>query len=195
MDISLVQGTEEWLTARKTRIGGSEIASILRISPYKTRMELWEEKTGDTRPASISHMPHVQRGILAEPIARDMIASELGVNYTTPTCVHVKYGYLVGSVDGLCEDHVLEIKTMSKAKHIEAAAGVIPQYYVCQLQWNMCMSNRTKGLYASYRPEDGSMHKIWLHEDKEYQRHMVAKALQFYRWVKRKQLPPPDFVF
>ena len=38
---------EEWLEARKNGIGGSDAATILGLNPYKTTIELWEEKTGD----------------------------------------------------------------------------------------------------------------------------------------------------
>ena len=37
---------EEWLEARKNGIGGSDAATILGLNPYKTTIELWEEKTG-----------------------------------------------------------------------------------------------------------------------------------------------------
>lgn len=37
---------EEWLAARKPYIGGSEVAIILGLSPWKTPVDLWLEKTG-----------------------------------------------------------------------------------------------------------------------------------------------------
>ncbi len=37
---------EEWLEERKNGIGGSDAATILGLNPYKTNIDLWEEKTG-----------------------------------------------------------------------------------------------------------------------------------------------------
>ena len=40
-------GSDEWIAARKTGIGGSDAATIIGMKPYgNTREELWEEKTG-----------------------------------------------------------------------------------------------------------------------------------------------------
>lgn len=38
----------EWLKERTKGIGGSDVATVLGLNPYKTPLELWEEKTGKT---------------------------------------------------------------------------------------------------------------------------------------------------
>ena len=37
---------EEWLALRKPYIGGSDVASVLGLSPWRTPYQLWAEKTG-----------------------------------------------------------------------------------------------------------------------------------------------------
>ncbi len=37
---------EDWLQARKAGIGGSDVAAMLGLSPYKTPLQLWMDKTG-----------------------------------------------------------------------------------------------------------------------------------------------------
>ena len=37
---------EEWLQARRRGIGGSDAAAVLGLSPWKSNVRLWEEKTG-----------------------------------------------------------------------------------------------------------------------------------------------------
>lgn len=37
---------DEWLKERTKGIGGSDVATILGLNPYKTPLQLWEEKTG-----------------------------------------------------------------------------------------------------------------------------------------------------
>ena len=44
----------EWLQARSYGIGGSDASAILGMNPYKTNIELFEEKTG--RRLSLIHI-------------------------------------------------------------------------------------------------------------------------------------------
>ena len=39
---------ENWLKERTRGIGGSDVATVLGLNPYKTPLDLWEEKTGKT---------------------------------------------------------------------------------------------------------------------------------------------------
>jgi putative phage-type endonuclease len=178
----------EWALNRLGRIGGSEIGAVLGLSPYKSRVELWQEKTGMVKSKSISHLPHVRRGIEAEPIARKLIEEKFRVTYTTPQIKHERYPFVV-SLDGLCKHHVLEIKTMGEAKHLDVKRGVIPDYYIVQVQWGMMLAGRKLGLFASYRPEDGTLYHKWIFEDKRLQRDMCAEALAFCRRVQQKKKP------
>jgi len=192
-DKSLEQGTSQWKAARRRRIGGSEIAVIMRISPYKTRYELWEEKTGRVEAEDISDKPHVRRGIDAEPIARRMLERRHQVTYMTPVLVHPHHEWAVASLDGICPDHTLEIKTMSLDKHMDVHDGIIPDYYETQVQWGLMISGKKRGLFASFRPEDGSLYEVWINEDRELQRRMLDAAIEFWNWVETDTEPDEDF--
>lgn len=192
-DESLVQGTDVWKKARTKRIGGSDIASILRISPYKTRRDLWLEKTGKKEAPDISKLPHVRRGIEAESVARSLLERKYRVKFTTPTLVHTEYKWAVSSLDGICSNYTLEIKTMGKEKHLAVKDGEVPDYYECQVQWGLMISGLTKGLFVSYRPEDGSMYEKWIDEDKDKQVEMLNAAKEFWSWVQNNTEPPEDF--
>ncbi len=39
-------GSEEWAAARRGRLGGSEVAAVLDLSPYESRFSLWHRKRG-----------------------------------------------------------------------------------------------------------------------------------------------------
>ena len=194
-DLTLEQGTDAWLSARSRRLGGSEIASVMRLSPYKTRRELWEEKVGIRESKSISHLPHVKRGIDAEPIARDIIERTLHVKYETPVMVDTEHPWMVASLDGLCDDHTLEIKTMSESKHNDTAWGWVPEYYECQVQWGLMIAHRSRGMFASYRPEDGTLYWTWIERDKNRIQAMRKAAIEFWGWVEERIEPPEDFAW
>ena len=63
---------EEWLEERKKGIGGSDAATILGLNPYKTSIQLWEEKTGRKQAEDISDKPYVQYGTKAEDHLREL---------------------------------------------------------------------------------------------------------------------------
>jgi putative phage-type endonuclease len=191
VDQSLNQNTVAWRSARRRRVGGSDISVIMRISPYKTRYELWEEKTGRREVQDISRSPHVKRGVDAEPIARRMLERRHRVTYSTPVIVHRRYDWAVASVDGLCPDHVLEIKTMSLEGHLNMRDGIVPEHYRMQLLWGLECSGKKKGIIASFRPEDGSLYEVVIERDKALQAEMIQAAEEFIGWV-RDGIEPPD---
>jgi putative phage-type endonuclease len=194
-DPTLVQGSDAWKRARTHRVGGSDIAVIMRISPYKTRLQLWEERTGRRPTADISRLAHVQRGIKAEPIARGMLEKRHQVTYSTPVLIHPKHEWAVASLDGICTDHTLEIKTMGAEKHLDVRDGIIPDYYRAQVLWGLCVSGKGRGLFASYRPEDGSLYEVWIERDKEWEVEALKAGAEFMDWVAKDVRPPDDFVY
>ena len=44
---------EEWLKERKKGIGASEASCIIGVNPWKTNVELWQEKTGQREAEDI----------------------------------------------------------------------------------------------------------------------------------------------
>ena len=55
---------EAWLSRRRAGIGGSDVAAIIGISPFKTALDVWAEKRGITTSAS---SPQMDFGRLLEP--------------------------------------------------------------------------------------------------------------------------------
>lgn len=56
---------EEWLEERKKGIGGSDVACILGMSPYKSNVELWEEKVGIREAEDISRKNTLRMELIA----------------------------------------------------------------------------------------------------------------------------------
>ena len=67
----ILKNRQEWLENRN-RIGGSDAAAVLAMNPYKTNIELWQEKTGQIIPEDISDKPYVKYGIAAEEYLREL---------------------------------------------------------------------------------------------------------------------------
>lgn len=115
-----LKSRDEWLAARKHYIGGSDAAAVLGLNPYKSNLELWQEKTGIVTPEDISEKPYVKYGTQAEMHLRGLFRldfPEYQVEYIENNLwMNDKYPFAHASLDGWLTDHnarkgVLEIKT------------------------------------------------------------------------------------
>ena len=103
----LVNNRKEWLKARQKGIGGSDAASVLGISPWKTNVQLWEEKTGITEPEDISGKEVVRFGKESEAAIRQLFQldfpeyqvsyDEFGMIANEPDCP-----FIFATLDGEC---------------------------------------------------------------------------------------------
>jgi len=90
---------------------------------------------------------------------------------------------------------------MSKDKHHAVRdTGTIPDYYETQCQWGLMIAfemglKREACLFASYRPEDGTMFEAWVYSDTDVWKGMMNAATEFWGWVERDEAPPEDFVY
>lgn len=83
--VTICKDRAEWLEARKEGLGASDASSLLGISPWKTNVQLWEEKTGLAEPEDIGDKPQVKYGNDAEPLLRAFFAldhPEYGLAFT-----------------------------------------------------------------------------------------------------------------
>lgn len=137
---------KEWLEERKKGIGGSDASAIMGESPWKTRVQLWKEKTGKIEAEDISEKEYVKFGKAMEPLLREefkILFPEYEVKHEEYSIIrHPKYPFLFASLDGKLIDKetgeigILEIKTTNIYKPETYAKewkdGIKPAYY-CQV--------------------------------------------------------------
>lgn len=135
----------DWLEERKKGIGGSDAATILGLNPYKTTIELWEEKTGRREAPDISDKPYVKYGTQAEDLLRQLFALDYPqyiVTHEENTIIkHPEHPFLFASLDGKLLDvatgkeGILEIKTTNilQSTQKEKWKDKIPDNYYCQV--------------------------------------------------------------
>lgn len=71
VEMKILKDRNEWLQNR-SRIGGSDAASIVGMNPYRNNIELWQIKTGQLVPEDISEKPYVKYGTNAEQHLREL---------------------------------------------------------------------------------------------------------------------------
>lgn len=98
-----------WHARRKTGIGGSESAAVLGVSKWRTAYQVWLDKTGQAEPTEPNEA--MRTGTILEKSIREMYSNETGRTVYDPGFkVDEDYPFIVGDVDGLCDDRVVEIK-------------------------------------------------------------------------------------
>lgn len=159
--VDLIQGTEGWLEWRRSGIGASDIAAIIGISPFKTAMDVYEEKLGLT--SSKDPNPYMLRGQMYEEEARNEFTSKYGGSYEPICCQHDQHPYIIASLDGYDRKTkiILEIKIPGKKVMELARAGIIPDYYKVQMDWQMlAKTDACSAIYAPYCPETKEVYRI-----------------------------------
>lgn len=189
--VSLDQGSPEWLRWRETGIGASEAAAIMGVSPWDTAYSLWEVKTGRKPPKPMN--PAMQRGKEMEEVARQAYEAETG-ELVTPMCAeHGAYSWMKSSLDGITfsGDITLEIKCPGQKDHALALNGIVPPKYFPQVQHQMMVAGAQVKFahYWSYDGENGKL--IVVPRDNEYIWLLAQAEAKFWDCV-RNNTPPID---
>lgn len=127
--------SQEWHARRRSGIGGSDSAAVLGESKWRTPYAVWAQKTG--RAAATPPNTAMKAGTALEKVIREMYSNETGRTVYDPGfAVDEECPIIVGDVDGLCDDRVLEIKN-SRYEWDE-----IPVDYFFQCQHYMRLFNK-----------------------------------------------------
>ena len=140
--VRLKHNTPEWLTFRATGIGGSDASAVLGLNPWKTNVELWEEKIGLREPKEIADNAAVDYGTNAEKPLTELFRLDFP-EFSVKNIKNIVFKadeFMFASLDGELEDRagrkgILEIKTSTifSSMSKERWAGKIPQNYYIQL--------------------------------------------------------------
>ena len=190
--VNLSQGSAEWHAWRRDRLGGSDIAAVIGVSPFDghTRESVFAAKVrGVERPQNGA----MYRGTVLEPWARDLYQRRFRVT-AAPACVEMDgCAWAAASLDGLCAsgaaipsgrvEWLLEIKCPGWELHSRTLMGVDPpDYYACQVQWQMLVAGVGACDFATFNPSA---------------RFTPARATPWEEWrslssLAREENPPPE---
>lgn len=208
------QEYKKWQAARRRGIGGSDIAAIMGLSPYNTRLDVWREKRGLAEP--FEGNAATDWGKILEPVIADKYAATTGriivewgsqiqhedpdlyfmlanidravVNLDMTPVVSWKPGH------GLTTDRILEVKTAGfHSAHMWGEPGTdqIPDQYLLQCQWYL----EVTGTYICdvavlIGGQDFRIYTVERNED--LIREMIAAAIDFWACVEAGIEPEPQ---
>jgi putative phage-type endonuclease len=206
--IKLEHNSPEWLSFRRTGIGGSDAAAVLGLSPFKTNVEVWEEKVGLKEPEDISAKPQVKYGTEAETPLFQLFA----LDHPQYRCKQdkktvYKRGFMFASLDGELERISTGERGIYEGKTTEIHGrstlikwdGRVPDYYYVQVLHQLVVTGwRFEVLKAQLKliEPDGNIELLTRHypyeradllEDLKY---LYLEEKTFWGYVERKERPP-----
>lgn len=190
---------------RSRFIGGSDAASILGVSPWKSEFALYQEKTGEYQEEITPAKQRIfNRGKRWEPIVIEMLVDELegrghDVEIITRNARHVdpEHSFLAAEIDlelMLDGEHVNgEMKTVSPfaAKDWgEEGTDEIPIWYVSQVAHGQMVTGCNKTIVAALiGADDLRVHEV--NRDDELIQIIRSREIEFWERVQRREPPQP----
>lgn len=180
---------------RRKFIGGSDVASILGVSPWKTPFSLYQEKVSE-HPITDQDNKILQRGKRMEPYVLQILSDETGliVSKTNERYVDHEYPFMCCEIDAEAQTgENIEIKTVSSfsAKEWgEPDTDAVPVYYAAQAMYGLMITGKQKCVFGVLiGADDFRVYRI--HRCEDTIKAIRTRVLEFWNAVQSKRPPAP----
>lgn len=187
---------------RRGYLGGTDIASIFGVSPYKSAYELYEEKTAEEFvPPQVEPKREMlyRRGKKLEPWVMELLEEERGIfivkrnqRYCDP-----EFPFMACEIDfeyqsevGLCNGDVKTVSPFAAGEWGEENTDEIPLHYCLQFHWGMMVTQRPACLVAVLIGAD-DLRVYEVKRDDELIAEIRKRAFHFWATNVLKNVPPP----
>lgn len=193
---------EQWLMERKSGVGGSDVAPILGLSPFKTAFEIWLDKTNtDLEQSPVDELERVQFGRLMEDIIAREYARREGVKVRRrhELVRHARYPWMIASPDRLIDGKRcgLECKNVDAMAFRlgdwgEPGTDQAPDEYVLQCQHYMIVLDYPVWHLAACVGGNRLVTFV-IERDKELAEMLVEAEHTFWQCVEQRRQPDIDY--
>ncbi|EHH7583292.1 endonuclease [Escherichia coli] len=181
---------------RTKYIGGSDVAGILGISPWRTPLEVYLDKVQPrVKPVDPSKQKFFTRGQRMEPYVIDLLSEETGMEivHRGNRYIHRDYDFIAAEIDAeAASGENIEIKTVSpfKAKEWgEIQTDAIPVHYTAQAMHGLMVTNKQVCVFGVLiGGDDFRIYRV--ERDEETIQAILEKEIAF--WDRVKNLNPPE---
>lgn len=190
--VATMPDRESWLKERQTGIGGSDAAAVLGLSKWKTPLDIYLEKRGETGNQPDSEPMLWGRAL--EPVIRQQYADRTGrvVRIHEGILRHPQHDFMLANLDGVTDDgRLLEIKTARSGQDWgEPGTDEVPQAYLLQVQHYMAVTGLVVADVAVLI--GGSDFRLYeVPADQELQGMLIEAEAEFWRRVVDGVPPEP----
>lgn len=145
-----------WLDWRRTGIGGSDAPVVAGVSEFKSRTQLWLEKTNIVKPDELTSSP-IKWGHRLEPVIASTLQELIGCQYAgDQVCFQSDdRPWQLATLDRLTTDNrIIEMKSVNpaKAKTLgeDGDSDSLPASWVLQAQHQMAVTNFDVVIFAVF---------------------------------------------
>lgn len=191
---------EDWLSVRRNGIGSSDAAAAVGLSPYKSQLQLWMEKTGRDdlfAPIDVNdESTPLYWGTLLEPIVAAHYTKRSGnrVRRVNAVLQHPDYPWMLANLDrevvGVPEVQILECKTAG----IQGAwlwKDGVPEYVQLQVQHQLAVTGkRAADVAVLIGGQELQIHRI--KRDALLIERLIQLEEVFWGYVQSDVAPPVD---
>ncbi len=194
---------EEWLGWRRHGIGGSDVAAIIGISPFRTARDIYYDKLGIAAvEEDESNWVALEMGNLLEDLVAKIFEKKTGLKiYQIKKMFrHPLYPFMLADVDYFITmpdgtKAILEIKTTNyNAKDLWWKDGreTVPAYYEAQGRHYMAVMDMDRVFFCCLygNTEDETIIRE-IRRDAAYEEEMIFLEQEFWNSYVQKQVPPP----
>lgn len=207
--------TTQQLLFRRSGLGGSDVAAICGLSPFKRPIDVYLEKVADGEPAP-EYPSNAQRfGSILEPVVADEYAERNHAKVVGPfdSMRHPDRPWHLFTLDRLrmrddvpfvfspgvlpqqaAIDRVVEIKTagIGTARSYGAdGSDDLPDHIICQVAWYLAAVEVDDADVAALI-NTSDYREFHVQRDRQLEAYLLQEANAFWARVERREPPPAD---
>lgn len=205
MPIFEFKNQTEWLRERKKDVTSTEVASLLGLSPYKSRFALWQEKAGFIEPDFEDNPFTIWGRRLQEPVALG-VAEDMGWQCRDLSLFYLRHDSLPlgASLDHeiLCPKRGRGLQEIKTTYFFSSDFGWLkeqaPVQYEAQhqTQLHLAACNGEKFDFGVISALDGrkEVRNYFRAYDKKFGELIELEVDKFFHSIKTGQPPEPDYI-
>ena len=181
---------EQFLLDRKKGIGGSDVASILGVSPFRTALDVYHDKTS---PELVYEEINedLQRGMRVEKYILQEYAERCEVQLASnvPTIIDQEYPFMRANVDAMVIGQNVIVEAKSTKAPISSWENGVPEYYKAQVAYYAMLTDaeyvEVPVLFSGWKY---ACFTYW--RDVEYEASIKEAVINFWHNHIVKNIPP-----
>lgn len=191
--MSAAEERAQWLAERRQGIGASESAAVLGLSPYKTPLDVYLEKTGEAPAQADNEAMYWGReleGAILRRYQRDTGRELQTVQRTYRSALHP---FMTATPDAVGSDRLVEVKTAGIRSAVEwgdPGTDAVPVAYLVQVTHQMIVTgHQLADLAVLIGGQDYRVYAVPL--DAELAAAIIEREATFWQAVEARQPPAP----
>jgi putative phage-type endonuclease len=192
-----MENRNEFLEARKSGLGGSDIGAVIGVSPYKSALDVYYDKVEPKTEQEHNELFYWGHA-LEKPVGDRFIKDhpDFEVIRDVPIAFHPKHEWMLANVDGMFDDDkgqrgILEIKTVNAfaADGWGLEGSEVPMSYAAQTAWYMAIMDADYAIVAALF--GGNLYKEFrIGRDLEIEHTLIQRGGDFWNNNVIARVPP-----